>query len=75
MFVVIRNMELKRVMVYTYCFPDLMKLLNVLPRLVTDALPPKPTTRAVTIALLPPGKKQIKQNGSLQFKVSLVIVI
>lgn len=39
---------------YTYCFPFLMKLLIVVPLLVTEAFPPNPTTKAVTIALLPP---------------------
>ena len=57
---------MNKVMVYTYCFPDLMKLLNVLPRLVTDALPPKPTTRAVTIALLPPDKKKRTNNNRIK---------
>lgn len=38
----------------TYCLPFLIKLLIVVPLLVTEAFPPKPTTSAVTIALLPP---------------------
>lgn len=33
-----------------------MKFFSDEPLLVTDALPPSPTTRAVMMALLPPGE-------------------
>lgn len=40
--------------IVTYCFPVLMNPFILLPLLVTEAFPPRPTTKAVKTALLPP---------------------